>query len=328
MASAAALRTGARYPNRDANPQLTGCAGLSPPYGVRTRRGGEPRRTASPGRPRPVRWARGRAAAVDDAVLQSERAQTRHLRGERLLVEVVPGAIRSVVDDSRHLALRRAGGHVGERDADLLLGLGERAVGDHQVAVADPHGGGRGRGSQWLAAQQHAAGAHLFGERGERREPHRSLLGADHGGLIVADQQCVSHGASFANRSASQTNGERPMDTKTTTEYGRAPWRSPRSPGCTRPASYATITAWTLSRSPSLSRMCPMYVFTVLSPRNSVPAISAFERPRAINLKTWVSRSVSRSSLCPEAFAGRRRVANSSTSRRVMLGASSASPRR
>src|SRR6266536_3378557 len=247
-----------------------------------------------------------RVGAVDDAVLQSERAQTRHLRGERLLVEVVPGAIRSVVDDSRHLALRRAGGHVGERDADLLLGLGERAVGDHQ----------------------HAAGAHLFGERGERREPHRSLLGADHGGLIVADQQCVSHGASFANRSASQTNGERPMDTKTTTEYGRAPWRSPRSPGCTRPASYATITAWTLSRSPSLSRMCPMYVFTVLSPRNSVPAISAFERPRAINLKTWVSRSVSRSSLCPEAFAGRRRVANSSTSRRVMLGASSASPRR
>src|SRR6266496_1304430 len=214
-----------------------------------------------------------RVGAVDDAVLQSERAQTRHLRGERLLVEVVPGAIRSVVDDSRHLALRRAGGHVGERDADLLLGLGERAVGDHQVAVADPHGGGRGRGSQWLAAQQHAAGAHLFGERGERREP-------------------------------------------------------PRSPGCTRPASYATITAWTLSRSPSLSRMCPMYVFTVLSPRNSVPAISAFERPRAINLKTWVSRSVSRSSLCPEAFAGRRRVANSSTSRRVMLGASSASPRR
>src|SRR6266542_2117620 len=38
-----------------------------------------------------------RVGAVDDAVLQSERAQTRHLRGERLLVEVVPGAIRTVV---------------------------------------------------------------------------------------------------------------------------------------------------------------------------------------------------------------------------------------
>ena len=68
------------------------------------------------------------------------------------------------------------------------------------------------------------------------------------------------------------------------------------------------------------------WVFTVVSPTNSSPAISAFERPRAMSRNTSSSRGVSSAI----AGGGSRRAgdvrANSWMSRLVADGARSASP--
>src|SRR3954468_203764 len=78
---------------------------------------------------------------------------------------------------------------------------------------------------------------------------------------------------------------------------------------------------------PSFIRMRVTWVFTVVSPTNSSPAISAFERPRAMSRNTSSSRGVSSAI----AGGGSRRAgdvrANSWMSRRVADGARRASPR-
>jgi Predicted integral membrane protein (DUF2269) len=60
----------------------------------------------------------------------------------------------------------------------------------------------------------------------------------------------------------------------------------------TRPDSYASTTAWTRSRSPSLPSTCVTWVLTVVSLRTSAPAISAFDMPRASRRRTSVRRAV------------------------------------
>src|SRR5215471_11415442 len=85
-----------------------------------------------------------------------------------------------------------------EEAGDLLPGLGERAVGDHDVAaVPAPDGGGGLHRVQLLAGEEHAALPHLVLERGARRHPAGSFLVADHGALVGAHQQGITHDASF-----------------------------------------------------------------------------------------------------------------------------------
>jgi hypothetical protein len=68
-------------------------------------------------------------------------------------------------------------------------GRGERAVcDDHITAVPAPHGDGRVRGLQSLAAGQHAARLHLLAKRAERGVPAGPLLRPDHRGLVMTDQ--------------------------------------------------------------------------------------------------------------------------------------------
>ena len=66
------------------------------------------------------------------------------------------------------------------RAADLLLRLGEGAVGDERLAVADADRPGRLRAVELVAGPEHAAGA----EFAEERLPLRHLLGARGGGLL------------------------------------------------------------------------------------------------------------------------------------------------
>src|SRR5690606_11428804 len=106
------------------------------------------------------------------------------------------------------------------------------------------------------------------------------------------------------------------------------PDRGQLCPGLLRPVSYAYTTACTRSRSPSFARTFPTCVFTVVSLTTSSAAISAFDSPRATCASTSRSRSVSVSS--PGGGASSRtagsRDANRSSSRRVTLGATIASP--
>src|SRR5579872_542325 len=82
-----------------------------------------------------------------------------------------------------------------EEAAHLLLRLGERAVGGDDLALADPHGGGVGRGTQALASLQDAPLHHLLGEDSVLGRARRGLLGAERGVrvLVAADEQCITH---------------------------------------------------------------------------------------------------------------------------------------
>jgi hypothetical protein len=91
------------------------------------------------------------------------------------------------------------------------------------------------------------------------------------------------------------------------------------------------MTACTRSRRPNFISTRPTCVFTVAWPTISASPISALLRPRPMRVSTSRSRGVSRSrpgsggpAPSPPPVGGRR--AKSSTSRRVMDGASSASP--
>ncbi len=109
-----------------------------------------------------------------------------------------------------------------------------------------------------------------------------------------------------------------------------SPAHAPRPvlPTPTSPVSYASTTACTRSRSWSLVKIRATCVFTVASLSVSSAASSALLRPRAIRPSTSSSRGVStdRSALTSAGAAWC--PAYRSTSRRVMDGASSASPDR
>jgi hypothetical protein len=95
--------------------------------------------------------------------------------------------------------------------------------------------------------------------------------------------------------------------------------RAPHPPGGPPPR--------TRSRSPNLVSTCPTCVLTVVSLTNSSAAISALDRPRATSFSTSTSRSVSACSGCgTDSSPDGSRPAYLSSSRRVMLGASIASP--
>src|SRR6266542_2816694 len=67
-------------------------------------------------------------------------------------------------------------------------------------------------------------------------------------------------------------------------------------PGVTSPCSEAYTTAWTRSRTPSLSSAWATWVLTVVSATSSALAISVLERPRTTRSRTSRSRAVSRAS--------------------------------
>ena len=93
------------------------------------------------------------------------------------------------------------------------------------------------------------------------------------------------------------------------------------------PVSYATTTSWARSRQSSLDSSRLMCVLTVATDRCKAAATSALELPAATCCSTWSSRSVSGARASPaDGAAARGRRANSAISRRVMAGASSASP--
>jgi hypothetical protein len=72
--------------------------------------------------------------------------------------------------------------------------------------------------------------------------------------------------------------------------------------------------------------MRPTCVFTVASDRNSISAISMFDIPLAISTNTSRSRSVSRSSVDTSRIGVPPAPTNRSSSRRVTLGETTASP--
>src|SRR5262249_28004348 len=102
-------------------------------------------------------------------------------------------------------------------------------------------------------------------------------------------------------------------------------------PADTRPVSYASTTAWTRSRRPSLVKTLATWVFTVASLSVRAVAISALLMACATKSRTSRSRGVSAARSQPgavSAIAGSVCGAQRSTRRRVMVGASSASPER
>ncbi len=80
--------------------------------------------------------------------------------------------------------------------AQLLLGLGERAVGGEHLGVAHADRGGVGHRAEALAALQHAALGHGLAPFAVRGEGRRVLVGRDGGAgaLVARNQQQVSHG--------------------------------------------------------------------------------------------------------------------------------------
>ena len=98
------------------------------------------------------------------------------------------------------------------------------------------------------------------------------------------------------------------------------------STGVRGPDWYAKTTSWARSRAWSLTIARLTWVRAVAGLRTSSPAISSLVRPCATRATTSRSRSVS-TSIVGGASSGRTgRAANSSISRRVTLGDSSASP--
>ena len=90
-----------------------------------------------------------------------------------------------------------------------------------------------------------------------------------------------------------------------------------------------STTAWTRSRRPSFRSTADTCVFTVASLSTSRSAISAFESASATSRSTSTSRSVSSSrSAAGAARVRAARAAKRSSSRRVTVAASSASPAR
>src|SRR5207244_592794 len=75
--------------------------------------------------------------------------------------------------------------------AHLLLGLGERPVGEQQLAAADPDGLALGRRPQPAAALQHATFGHPL------TPPEAALVRVRRGALVPPDQQQVSHHSSL-----------------------------------------------------------------------------------------------------------------------------------
>ena len=96
--------------------------------------------------------------------------------------------------------------------------------------------------------------------------------------------------------------------------------------GSTSPWSKANTIAAARSRTPSLVKMAPTWVFTVASLTNSSPAISPLVAPRAISRSTSCSRSVSSSILAASARRGRTLLRNAVSTRGVTLGSSHAAP--
>src|SRR5262245_17558922 len=94
----------------------------------------------------------------------------------------------------------------------------------------------------------------------------------------------------------------------------------PACPGSIRPCSYPYTTAWTRSRSPSLSRTWVMWVLTVLWLITNSRAISSLDRPRITRSSTSRSRGVSRASSGGSRAGGGRRAANSASSLLVTGG--------
>ena len=102
-----------------------------------------------------------------------------------------------------------------------------------------------------------------------------------------------------AHRRIARTEGSSPGSVPRRRGGGAPPGASPAArehPAATRPVSYAQITAWTRSRSPSLVSTLLTWVFTVCSLTTSAAAISALDRPRASSSSVSRSRAVSTSS--------------------------------
>src|SRR5690348_15226597 len=78
--------------------------------------------------------------------------------------------------------------------AHLLLGLGERPVGEQQLAAAYPDGLALGGRPQPAAALQHAPFGHPLAP------PEAALVRVGRGALVPPDQQQVSHHSSLPNR--------------------------------------------------------------------------------------------------------------------------------
>src|SRR6478672_8774214 len=99
--------------------------------------------------------------------------------------------------------------------AHLLLGLGERPVGEQQLAAAHPYGLAFGGRSQPAAALQDAARQHPLAP------PEAALVRVRRGALVPADQQQVSHHSSLPHSYDEPPDSESPLTTLLLTACSR-----------------------------------------------------------------------------------------------------------
>src|SRR5581483_8517904 len=165
------------------------------PPGRRPRRGRSRRARGSGSRPR-ARTPPGLPARPGLRLPRGDRHHRPHLDGAVLRARAARRDLERLVEC---LDLDQI------EAAELLLRLGERAVGDQRLAVADTHGRGRRRRLERRAFYRLVADR--VAELEVLAEDRVPRLLARYGGLVVVDQEHVLHAVLLRRRVMGKTNG-------------------------------------------------------------------------------------------------------------------------